>query len=719
MAGSVVGVAQGAAGVSLSPVRSGGLRKDIQGLRAVAVGLVLAFHAGVGFLPGGYVGVDVFFVISGFLITGLIVREVRSTGHLNLGRFYARRARRLLPATAVTFVGVAVLTVAVLPVTRWASVAGDMVASSLYVVNWRLAARSVEYLAEGAAASPLQHFWSLAVEEQFYIVWPLLIVALTWWAKRRGSSSAGEERGLSVGRLMTGLLVIVLPSLAWSVYLTATDPGPAYFVTTTRLWELGIGALLAVGAVQAARAPVVVRAVAGWLGLAAIGWSAVMFTAETQFPGSAALVPTLGAAAVLWAGLGDGRARVRVLDVAPLQDVGALSYSLYLWHWPVLVAATALWGDKDGHLWLPTALLAVAASAVPAWFTYRVVEQPLHLSPRLAAPWRAGVVGLVCIAVGLGSAGAITWSLDRERAAEAAQAVPTTIDTFGAAALGDDPTTSPAGIPVDVVDSITPGPADAGDDVADVYGDGCHQDQEHAEVLTCTYGDQSSDTRIALVGDSHAAQWEPALRLLAEENGWRLETYTKSACLFADVDVWLGNIDGPYTSCAEWSRSVTAELSANPPGLVVVSSSGSYQAAGDAAPRSREESLGEITDGIARTWQDLRASGSEVVVITDTPWPGMDMSECVAEHQSTLTECAVPREEAVTRSGAAMQREAASKVQAGVEMVDLTDYICPQSECSAVIGGVLVVRDSHHLTATYARSLVPMLGKSLEAAVGR
>ena len=688
-------------------------RRDIQGLRAVAVVLVLAFHAGVRFVPGGYVGVDVFFVISGFLITGLIVREVRSAGHLNLGRFYARRARRLLPATAVTFVGVALVTVLVLPVTRWASVAGDMVASALYVVNWRLAARSVEYFAQGAAASPLQHFWSLAVEEQFYIVWPLLIVALTWWARRRRRSAAVDgERGLSVGRLTAGLLVIVLPSLAWSVYLTATDPGPAFFVTTTRLWELGIGALLAVGAVQAARAPVVVRAVAGWVGLAAIGWSAVMFTAETRFPGSAALVPTLGAAAVLWAGLGDGRARVRVLDVAPLQDVGALSYSLYLWHWPVLVAATALWGDKDGHLWLPTALLAVAASAVPAWFAYRVVEQPLHMSPLLAAPWRAGVAGVVCVAIGLGSAGAITWSLDRKREISVSAPTPAP-DLFGAAALGDDPATSPAGVPVDSVSSIVPDPIDAAGDNADPYNDGCHQDQEKSEVLSCTYGDPASDVTVALVGDSHAAQWEPALRVLAEENGWRLDTYTKSACLFADVDVWLPSVDGPYASCAAWSANVTAKFVSAPPDVVVVSTSGSYAAADATGPLTGKASFDALASGVARMWQELRAGGSTVAVITDSPRPKVDMPECVGEHRDKLVACAFSHDGAVARSAAALQEAAASEVTAGVEMIDLTDYICPQAECPAVIGGVLVFRDSHHLTGTYVKSLAPMLGRRI------
>lgn len=691
--------------------RRSALRTDIQGLRAVAVGLVVAFHAGLPFLRGGYVGVDVFFVISGFLITGLIVREIGATGHLSLARFYARRARRLLPATAVTFVGVAALTVAVLPVTRWASVAGDMVASALYVVNWQLAARSVDYLAQGSAASPLQHFWSLAVEEQFYIVWPVLIVVLAWWARRRSRSGLG---GLSTGRLAVGLLLIVVPSLAWSVYLTSADPGPAYFVTTTRLWELGIGALLAVGATRAARAPAAMRAVAGWFGLGMIGFAAVVFTGATPFPGTAALVPTVGAAAVLWAGLGDGRGRVRVLDWSPMQDVGALSYSLYLWHWPLLVAATALWGDADGHLWLPTALVAAAASVVPAWFSYRVVEGPLHHHPALAVPWRAAVVGGVCVAIGLTSAGAIALSLDRQRQSAEASAPSsgTAAEPFGAAALGEDPAGSPAAVPVDQVASITPSPIDAKDDNADVYGDGCHQDQEHPEVLSCTYGDPASKTRVALVGDSHAAQWEPTLRVLAEQNGWRLETYTKSACLFADVTVWNINRDGPYTSCTDWTSRVVAAIAGDPPAVVVVSTSGSYTAVRDGDKLGGTESDTAIVRGLASTWRALEDAGTEVVVVLDTPRPGIDIPDCVAQHRDALSACAVSRAAAVASSAAAAQEDAATEVD-GLTMLDLTAWVCPAERCPAVIGGVLVFRDAHHLTATYARTLAPVLGREL------
>ena len=670
-------------------------RADIQGLRAVAVLLVLAYHAGVPWLPGGYVGVDVFFVISGFLITGLIVREVERTGRLSLPTFYARRIKRLLPATSVVFVAVAVLTVLTLPITRWRDVAGDIVASAVYLVNWRLADRSVDYLAADSAPSPLQHFWSLAVEEQFYIVWPLLIVAL-FWRWRRGSMTR---------RLFWGLLAITVPSFLWSVHLTTANPGAAYFVTTTRLWEMAVGALLAVLAGHAARVPHAAKVVVGWAGLAAIGFAGLTFDAGTAFPGAAALVPTLGAAGVLLAGCGDGRSELRPLTLAPMQDVGALSYSLYLWHWPLLVFATAVWGREDGSLWLPTGLMVVAASAVPAWFTYRTVERPFHLSSRLRVPWRAGVLAAGCVAVGLFSAAYVVAATDRETVPAAERDAP------GAAVLEDEPADV---APVDTVEQLTPSLVEAADDVADVYGEGCHQNQQDADVTSCVYGDAASDTVIALVGDSHAAHWQPALRSLAEEHGWRLETYTKSACLFADAVVWDSNTKGPYESCAAWQGTLLDRLVAERPDVVVVSSSGSYRVAEAGEPPNRAESLEPLAAAAASNWEALEEAGVEVLAIADTPWLGFDAPECVAQHPDDLSECSVPREEAVDRSGAALLARAAELVPEA-DLIDVSDYVCPHDECVPVVGGVLTHSDSHHLTATYSRTLAPRLAEPLGA----
>ncbi|TDC48452.1 acyltransferase, partial [Jiangella ureilytica] len=297
-------------------------RPDVEGLRAVAVLLVLAYHAGVPLASGGFVGVDVFFVISGFLITGLILREIDTTGRLRLGRFYARRIRRLLPATAVVLAATAALALLLLPPLRWPAIAGDIAASATYVVNWRLASESVDYLAAEDAPSPVQHFWSLAVEEQFYLLWPVLIIGLLWWHRRRRGRPSLRRT------LLAGLAIVAVPSFVWSLHLTASSPGAAYFVSTTRAWELAAGAALAIGARRLERLGSLEWAgwMAGalaWAGLAAIGWAALTYDATTAFPGIAALAPVLGTTAVVAAGVVSRRTSAgRLLGTAPMRWVG-------------------------------------------------------------------------------------------------------------------------------------------------------------------------------------------------------------------------------------------------------------------------------------------------------------------------------------------------------------------------------------------------------------
>ncbi|HEX6325124.1 MAG TPA: acyltransferase family protein [Jiangellaceae bacterium] len=674
-------------------------RGDIQGLRAVAVLLVLGFHAGVPLLPGGFVGVDVFFVISGFLITGLIVREVRQTGRLSLSRFWARRARRLLPATAVVLAAVAVMTIVVLPVTRWSSIAWDIATSALYVVNWRLADQSVNYLVSEDAPSPLQHFWSLAVEEQFYLVWPLLIIFLLW-VQRRFRLSLTKV-------LIVGIAAIAVPSLAWSAFFTETSAAQAYFVSTTRLWELAIGASLALVAHRLRHVPVVLAHALGILGLGAIAYAAVNFDAGTSFPGIAALTPTLGTAAVLVAGGIERRSVTTVLlDTPPMRDIGTLSYSLYLWHWPLLVGAAVVFGRDDGALSVPLGMLVVGFSAVPAWLTYRIVEEPFHHARMFVRfPVRAVVLATSCTAVGVAAAIVVSFAVPQPSAAQADWAAD------GAAVLGDDPATDPDGKPVDTVEYIVPEALLAEEDRASLAGRTCINVVSGTEMDSCSYGPHDADITVAVVGDSKMDQYLPALQRVADQHHWRLVTYLKSACPLVHVPIERG--DKINEDCATYNQARYHALLADDSIDYVLTSQRLSLALSDEV--SEDERLEAMVDAHRDTWQLLEDDGKDVIVVLDNPYPQLDVMECVATYEHKLTECAFSREDGDTRGGAPAQL-AALEGASNVDHVDLRDFICPGDTCPAVIGNTLVYRRGSHLTATYAASLAPRLDQALAAA---
>jgi peptidoglycan/LPS O-acetylase OafA/YrhL len=672
-----------------APPRSG-FRPDIQGLRAVAVLAVLGFHAGIPQLGGGFAGVDVFFVISGYLITGLILREIVRTGRLDLAAFWARRARRLLPATAVVLVATAGLTWAFLPTTRWSSIAWDTVASALYAMNWRLADGATDYLASENAASPLQHFWSLAVEEQFYLVWPLLIMALLL------VFGSGARRRM----LFAGVALLSVPSLAWSVYLTEASSGPAYFVTTTRVWELGIGAMLALIAPSRLRRLHRHAGVLGWAGLAAIAAAVLFFSKDTIFPGYAALLPTLGAALCLAAGEAGPNSASRLLGIAPMTAVGTLSYSLYLWHWPLLVVATAQWGTA-GKLPVSLGVAVVVASVLPAWLTYRLVEDPLHHARRFAGPGPAALLGVVCTVLALLAAVAVVAALPAR--APAGVAAP------GAAVLGDRPAADPAA-PVDSVDYLTPDVLSAGKDLGGLGGKPCID----SNATICEYGPATATTTVAIVGDSKMHQWLPALQAVADLRKWRLLTMLRSNCPLTREPT-LDHRDGSaFEECAATNEVRYRALLTREDIDVVIVSQRSPRVL--LPGRGVAEQQAAMVKDLRRTWADLRAARRKVVVLLDNPSPPSDVMDCVALHHDELSECAFARAEGDAMSAAPVQREALRGAR-GVGVVDVGDWICPGTVCPAVIGNVLVYRQGSHLTATYVRTLTPRIDAALRSAL--
>ncbi|MEV5051576.1 SGNH hydrolase domain-containing protein [Arthrobacter sp. LAR12-1-1.1] len=684
-------------------VKKSGFRPDVQGLRALAVLLVLVYHAGATVFPGGFVGVDVFFVISGFLITGILLKEAASSNSISITGFYARRAKRILPASTLVLIVVAAATFFILPRTRWDDTAWQIMASAFNVVNWLFAGSAVDYLNNDEAASPVQHFWTLAVEEQFYLLWPLLLAGCLFLAggrsrrqRRRRVDSVKFKRWATIA-----VLAVTVPSLGFSAYYTAANPGAAYFVSTTRLWELGIGAMVAIFAPQLQRLGGNTSRLLGWGGLAAILMAGVSYSSSTPFPGVAACVPTLGAAAVIIAGMG-GRDRLgvgRILSVSPATRIGDISYSLYLWHWPMIVIGTYLLGQLQLH----QGLLIVAASFVPAYLSYRYVETPLKdFQQSDGDALQVGAVAILVTAVM--AVGIMVLPKPAEQGvyvppvASPGSAVSAPVALVGAELLAKDPS---VGEPKDVVDAFMPSALEAANDNPTVYKDGCHQAVTEVEPEACTYGKSGADYRVAVVGDSHAAQWVPALTRLAKENAWQVDSYTKSSCPFVGTPIMAEGNTRVYDECTTWNSNVTKALTGpERPDLVLVTGQ-SYQTTGEQS----------FAQGLESAWTRLREASVPFAVLMDTPRPGINVPECVSTNPQSLTKCAVDREKAMA-NGSAVQREAAGAM-GKVEEVDMTDSICPGTRCAPIVGKVLVYRDSNHLTATYSTTLGPALGARL------
>ncbi|MGU3646374.1 acyltransferase family protein [Microbacterium sp. C23T] len=651
-----------------------GFRADIQGLRAIAVGSVLLYHAGLPFLPGGYVGVDVFFVISGFLITSHLLGQLESHGRLRFGEFYARRARRILPASFV------VLTLSVAAALIWyppllmKDLWAAAVATALYVPNYFFASANSDYLAESSNPSLFQHYWSLGVEEQFYLLWPALL-ALVWVLVRSRRALVGV------------LIVVVAASFALCVWLTFAAQPWAFFSLPSRGWELGIGGLVAV-LLQRRRGIVGERWAAplGWVGIAAVAASVFFFSSETLFPGAAAALPVLGTAAVIAAGE-SRRGPTRMLSARGMVFLGTISYSLYLVHWPALVLpGTALPGELP--LWMT---LGIAIACVPAaWLLYRLVEDPVRRTPlltkRRARVTLAGALAGSLACLGLASAAyavADTRSLHAERAASST--------VIADAPRGTD----------FVPDNLAPALRDARDSLPEVYDDGCMLGIASTDAEGCVYGDPAAP-RIVLFGDSHAAQWFPALEGFATSAGYSVEVHTKSSCPAADIESLRRG--APYPQCPEWRDAVIDRINASPPALVLMAT-------------FTDPELAPRVDDDAKTWaaafgRTLDAIDAPVAMMADTPDMREDPAPCLSAHLSDAAACAQPR--TVALAGAAREGEATAAEKRGIPLVDLNEYLCDADACPPIIGNTLVYRDSHHLTAAISADMADVLGRALQ-----
>ena len=656
------------------PVRRDGYRPHLDGIRAVAVAMVIAFHLGYEWIPGGFVGVDVFFVLSGYLITGILLHEATGTGAVRLGRFFARRVRRLLPASIAVLGAVLLATRWLLDAVQRHDVAADARWAALYAANWRFASRGGDYFAPGDVPSPLVHYWSLAVEEQFYLVWPLLVAALAWAARRRGHRPAGVVLGVAA--------VLGLASAIASVALVGSPT--TYYGTHARAYQLLAGAALAAlvrwrptldrgdrpatSRLGRRSGPVLVLT-----SLTVLAWSAHGIDGAGRYPGWPGVVVTL-ASVVLIAGLDltPPGLHQRALGAGVLAAVGRWSYSLYIWHWPVVVLApvVALRWDRAWIGGRPAMLVLIAALA---GLSYHLVERPVRfrLVPS-ARPRLVVAIGLACSVLLAGLAHRSS-SLDATRRAA----------------------------------------YDASRDLA-APGD-CPYDREAwpapSASAPCLWRDGTGPT-IALVGDSHAQQWQPSLEVLAERTDARIVRVTRVSCPAPDVTIYTTTEEGrreDESACTEWRRAIYPRLVEQfDPDVVLVATrgyvSGIVTDDGRHLAPSDPEHLTRWRDGWAWTLDALTAGGATVVLSTILPTLPERVPACLIDHGSRDGRCDFPLA-GDERVGAYNEViDALPQAHEGVVVVDPVSFVCPDGICPAVIDGLIVHRDGNHLTASFARA---------------
>ncbi len=675
-----------------------GFLPHVQGLRAIAVLFVVIYHFWPARLSGGYVGVDVFFVISGFLITAHLMRELLETGRVNLGQFWARRARRLLPASLLVLLLCAIVagSAYLMPTSGLPGQLKEIVAATFYVENWYLAFTSADYLGHTGEATMVQHYWSLSLEEQFYLIWPLLLLAAAWIAVK-------WFRGARMRTVLVAIGVVSILSLAFSVWFTLTNPAPAYFVTFGRMWQFGVGALLALIPVLRVQ-HAVLSFVLGWAGVAALLYTAFRFDGQTPFPGYAALLPTLGAAAVIAASNRQGWWQpARILSVRPAQFTGDISYSLYLWHWPLIIIAPSVpfWGLTIYHR---VALLVICF--VLAWLTKRFVEDPARawkplVTRRPAVTLWASLAAMLVVAAAAGGSWLANAQTYRDGMAEIAALRADPPECFGAAAVLDG---SCADAPPSA--SILPAPGFAGMDRPEDQQ--CFVQLNDSRPVSCTFGSVASDApRVALIGDSHAFQLLSTFQTMAEREGWALTTYFKGACPWSTTP--LAGDPAFASACTDWRTAVAEELAGSEFDAVFTAALATTPyAEGDAG-----SSQAAAVAGYREAWATMTDRGVPVVTVVDNPVWETDPNKCLRTRDAST--CTGDRDEVLVAEDPL--REAAAG-QDRVTLLDFTDVYCDADECFPVVGGANLYRDQDHLTVTFVDTLMPEYVRALRDAMG-
>jgi peptidoglycan/LPS O-acetylase OafA/YrhL len=663
-------------------------RPDVEGLRAVAIVLVVLYHGGLKVLSGGYIGVDVFFVISGFVITGLLLRERASSGRTSFLSFYARRSRRIIPAATLV---IAVTVTA----TYWAlgAVYGDPTAvdgrwTAVFLANFHFASVGTNYLNEQQPPSPLLNFWSLAVEEQFYLVYPALFVLI---------AALRTRLSLQI-RLVVGLVAVIVISFTLSVIQTNSNPAVAFLSPFTRAWELALGALVAVGTQWLLRIPKVAGSIMTWVGLGAIGFCAVAFNANTVYPGSLVAIPVLGAGLVIAGGVTAPRwAAESMLGLSPFRWIGRLSYSLYLWHWPLLIIAAEYAGKaslpfSQNAFWL---LLALAAAAG----TYALVENPIRHLHTTSKKSVAMGVGAVCLTVVV-----LSVAISAETAPLGNYTV-NPVATTGALLLQVAAATSITKVPKSTPLQV---PSDWG---GNYEGIECQAAASQWKESICTLGDPTAKRLMVVYGDSHALMWLPAFNSIARSAHWRLVILAKDACpaelvTVANQPAW-GRPNGPNLVCDRWHKWALDWINTHKPSLLVITQESLYHTPATSGSPPVFFTFAQWRHGLSALLRAVRVPGIRKVFLGNIP-TGQGPT-CLAGHIDDVEACSVSAKSAVVPYNRVEQSTVAAH---GTEYVNTIPWFC-STQCTAVIGKYPVYRDALHINAPWALYLQNVLSDSI------
>src|SRR5664280_1123401 len=668
-------------------------------MRAVAILAVVLYHAHVGFLRGGFTGVDDFYVISGFLITGLLWRQLEGGHRISFRSFYGRRIQRLLPMSFVVLVATALVSARFLPPLQAHASLKDGVSAAFYVSNYRFAALQTNYLTAGIPPSPFQQYWSLSLEEQFYLVWPLLLLGASMIWQRRPPHNR-RVSGPSRAGAVTALAVLAVASFAFAVWLTGVSQPWAFFSLPTRAWELAVGGLVAFAAPWLGKLNGRSAALLGWGGLAVVIGSAVIVSSSVPYPGTAALAPVLGTAAVIASGCSSPRrGPILVLGRTGARLIGRVSYSWYLWHWPVLILAPYVVGHA---LSLGANLALVLGSFVLALISFVTVEDPVWLSSWFrAVPRRVmglgGVLTAAAASVCLVSISTLP-SLTGQGTAPVAR-LSTAQPASGADHSGAQKTTLSTphpnpyvaqlasvtaqvqqavarSLPVRVVPAnLTPSRSRANADEPRVVVDGCLDSYLATALESCDFGDTSSPTSVVLFGDSHAAMWFSAVDGAAHQLELGLFNWTKATCPPLMIPIISPVLGRNFVECDEWLQDMSAMITA------------------------------------------IRKLGPQVLVLGPVPKPPFDVPGCLSVHLTKATACKVPLNQGINEAGLAAERRAVTA--AGGTYFDVSPWLCTTTTCAVMVDNLLVYRDDNHLTDTYTTYLAPAMTDELGIVLGR